>query len=217
MIFVLRYLRVKNSFSFSNTFSLYFAWIMKQIIILFLLISTFACQRTRIIDDLNDASFELLNQDSVAVTFPDDFKGEYVVLGFVYTNCPDICPLITQNMIKIQEGLGNPDNVQFLGITFDPQRDTPAVLSNYKDVFKLGNKFDFLTGDSTTVMAMMDSLRVRTQVSFTTTTEAGEELYFLNHSDKIMVLDPKSRVIIEYGGSQPSVPSLIIEDFQSLR
>lgn len=190
---------------------------MKQIVILFLLISTFACQRTRIIDDLNDASFELLNQDSVAVTFPDDFKGEYVVLGFVYTNCPDICPLITQNMIKIQEGLGNPDDVQFLGITFDPQRDTPAVLSKYKNVFKLGNKFDFLTGDSTTVMAMMDSLRVRTQVSFTTTTEAGEELYFLNHSDKIMVLDPKSRVIIEYGGSQPSVPSLIIEDFQSLR
>jgi protein SCO1/2 len=207
----------KNSFSFSISFTLYFAWIMKQIVILFLLISTFACQRTRIIDDLNDASFELLNQDSVAVTFPDDFKGEYVVLGFVYTNCPDICPLITQNMIKIQEGLGNPDDVQFLGITFDPQRDTPAVLSKYKDVFKLGNKFDFLTGDSTTVMAMMDSLRVRTQVSFTTTTEAGEELYFLNHSDKIMVLDPKSRVIIEYGGSQPSVPSLIIEDFQSLR
>ena len=58
----------------------------------------------------------------------------------------------------------------------------------------------------------MDSLRVRSQVLFNTTTEAGETLYFLNHSDKIMVMDKKSRVIIEYGGSQPMVSSLIIED-----
>lgn len=176
-----------------------------------------ACQRTVIIDDLNDASFELITQDSTTVTFPDDYKGKYVVMGFVYTNCPDICPLVTHNMIKIQEELGTPDDVQFLGFTFDPQRDTPSVLANYKDAFSVEKNFDFLTGDSTVVSALMDSLRVRSQVSFSTTTEAGEELYFLNHSDKIMVLDPKSRVIIEYGGSQPMVPNLIIEDLQKIR
>ncbi len=176
-----------------------------------------ACQRTVIIDDLNDASFELLTQDSVAVTFPDDFKGKYVVMGFIYTNCPDICPLVTQNMIKIQEELGNPDDVQFLGFSFDPARDTPSILANYKDAFDLETNFDFLTGDTTVVSALMDSLRVRSQISFTTTTEAGEELYFLNHSDKIMVMDKDSRVIIEYGGSQPMVPTLIIEDFQKIR
>lgn len=190
---------------------------MKNLFILSVLFSFFACQRTVIIDDLNDASFELLTQDSVAVTFPDDYKGKYVVMGFVYTNCPDICPLITQNLIKIQEELGNPDDVQFLGFTFDPARDTPSIMKNYKDAFDLNNNFDFLTGDTTIVSALMDSLRVRTQVSFTTTTEAGNELYFLNHSDKIMVLDPQSRVIIEYGGSQPMVPNLIIEDFQRIR
>jgi protein SCO1/2 len=176
-----------------------------------------ACQRTQVIDDLNDASFELVTQDSVSVTFPDDFKGKYVVMGFVYTNCPDICPLITQNMIKIKEELGSPDDVHFLGFTFDPERDTPAKLSEYKSAFRLDENFDFITGDTTTVSALMDSLRVRTQVSFTTTTEAGDELYFLNHSDKIMVMDPKSRVIIEYGGSQPMVPNLIVEDFQKIR
>jgi len=190
---------------------------MKTLYILALILATFACQRTVIIDDLNDASFELLNQDSIAVTFPDDFKGKYVVMGFVYTNCPDICPLITQNMIKIQEELGNPEDVQFLGFSFDPKRDTPSTLSKYKDVFNLNRNFDFLTGDSTVVSALMDSLRVRTQISFRTTTDAGEELYFLNHSDKIMVLDPKSRVIIEYGGSQPMVPNLIIEDLLRIR
>ena len=190
---------------------------MKLLFILPFLVLILACQRTVIIDDLNDASFELLTQDSVTVTFPDDYKGKYVVMGFVYTNCPDICPLITQNMIKIQEELGSPDDIQFLGFSFDPIRDTPNTLSNYKDAFNLDQNFDFLTGDSTVVSALMDSLRVRTQVSFTTTTDAGEELYFLNHSDKIMVLDKNSRVIIEYGGSQPMVPTLILEDFQKIR
>lgn len=186
--------------------------------LLFLFSSFIACQSgPEIIDDLSDASFQLLNQDSVVVTFPDDYQGNYVVMGFIYTNCPDICPLITQNLIKIQRELGYPEDVQFLGITFDPERDTPSVLSNYKKVFKLNENFDFLTGDPSTINAFMDSVRVRSQISLSTTTEDGKELYFMNHSDKIMVLDKKSRVIIEYGGSMPQVPTLILEDFQKIR
>ncbi|MBO6523282.1 MAG: SCO family protein [Balneolaceae bacterium] len=192
---------------------------MKQLLILFFpLVVLINCQSgPEVIDDLSDTSFKLLNQDSVTVTFPDDYQGKYIVMGFIYTNCPDICPLITQNLIKIQRELGYPEDVQFLGVTFDPERDTPSVLADYKEVFKLDENFDFLTGTSETISAFMDSVRVRSQVSLSTITSEGKEIYFMNHSDKIMVLDPKSRVIIEYGGSMPQVPNLIIEDFQSLK
>lgn len=188
---------------------------LSAFLILFLLVA--ACQNNEVIDDLGDASFDLVNQDSISVTFPDDYEGKYVVMGFIYTNCPDICPLITQNLIKIQKGLNNPEDVQFVGVTFDPERDTPTVLSKYKSNFDLNDNFNFLTGDSAAVAAFMDSVRVRTQVSMTTTTEDGKELYFLNHSDKIMVMNPQSQVIIEYGGSMPSVPNLIIEDLKRIR
>ena len=170
----------------------------------------------KIIDDMNDASFELVNQDSVKVSFPEDFRGQYVVMGFVYTNCPDICPLITQNLIKIQKDLGYPANVQFLGVSFDPKRDTPDVLHRYKEVFNVDDNVNFLTGEPTIVQTFMDSVRVRTQESMRTTTESGKEIYFLNHSDKIMVMNPKGEIIIEYGGSMPSIPSLIVQDLQSL-
>ena len=177
-----------------------------------------SCQSgPKVIDDLGDKSFQLIDQDSVSVTFPDDYQGRFVVLGFIYTNCPDVCPLITQNLIKIQKELNNPDDIQFIGITFDPERDTPSVLSKYKETFKLGKNFDFLTGDPAVISEVMDSVRVRSQVSLTTTTDSGEEIYFMNHSDKIMVLDKKSRVIIEYGGSMPGIPNLIVEDFKTLR
>ncbi|MEO9887488.1 MAG: SCO family protein [Balneola sp.] len=169
-----------------------------------------------VIDDLSKKSFEVVNQNGEEITFPDDYTGKYVIMGFIYTNCPDICPLVTQNMIKVQKELGNPDDVQFLGVTFDPKRDTPQVLKEYKNVFDLGRNFDFLTADSSTVSELMDSVRVRSQVSFTQIRDDGKELYFMNHSDKIMVLDKKGRVIFEYGGSMTPV-NYILEDLEKVR
>ncbi|MEP1937996.1 MAG: SCO family protein [Balneola sp.] len=169
-----------------------------------------------VIDDLSKKSFEVVNQNGEEITFPDDYTGKYVIMGFIYTNCPDICPLVTQNMIKVQKELGNPDDVQFLGVTFDPKRDTPQVLKEYKNVFDLGRNFDFLTADSSTVSELMDSVRVRSQVSFTQIRDDGKELYFMNHSDKIMVLDKKGRVIFEYGGSMTPV-NYILEDLKKVR
>ncbi len=170
----------------------------------------------KIIDDLSDKSFEVLNQNGESVTFPDDYEGKYVVAGFIYTNCPDICPLVTQNLIKVQKEFNNPDDIQFLGITFDPKRDTPEVLKNYKGLFNLDDNFDFLTADSTTISELMDSVRVRSDVSFTQVRDDDKEVYFMNHSDKIMVLDKKGRVIFEYGGSMTPV-NYIVEDIQSVR
>lgn len=169
-----------------------------------------------VIDDLTDRPFEVVNQNGEAVTFPDDYKGKYVIMGFIYTNCPDICPLVTQNMIKVQKALGNPDDVQFLGVTFDPKRDTPSVLKEYKNVFDLEQNFDFLTADSATVSELMDSVRVRSQVSFTQERDDGQEIYFMNHSDKIMVINKEGQVIFEYGGSMTPV-NYIVEDLKTVR
>lgn len=192
------------------------SYVLTYIFLSFLLIQSACINDYKVIDDMNDASFELVNQDSVRVVFPEDFRGQYVVMGFVYTNCPDICPLITQNLIKIQKDLGYPSNVQFLGVSFDPLRDTPEILHRYKEVFKVDENVNFLTGEPKMVQSFMDSVRVRTQESMRTTTDSGKEIYFLNHSDKIMVMNPKGEIIIEYGGSIPSIPSLIVQDLQSL-
>ncbi|MFP8490068.1 SCO family protein [Gracilimonas sp. Q87] len=191
---------------------------MKKLLLFILPILFFGCSRNPdVIDDMGDASFQLMDQDSAAVSFPDDFQGKYVVMGFIYTNCPDICSLITQNLMKIQKDLNYPEDVEFVAATFDPVRDTPTTLKQYASSFGIDEGFTFLTGDSTEVFALMDSARVRSQVSMTQTTEDGRELYFINHSDKIMVLDKKSRVIFEYGGSQKVVPSIVVEDLNRVR
>lgn len=169
-----------------------------------------------VIDDFSDASFRLLDSDSTTVVFPDDLEGKYVVMGFIYTNCPDICPLITQNLVSIQKQMNYPDDIVFVAASFDPKRDIPSVLKDYARPFKTDKNFTFLTGDSAEVATFLDSARVRTQVSMRTTTDDGKELYFLNHSDKIMVLDKKGRVVLEYGGSMTK-PKFIIEDLNKIR
>lgn len=190
---------------------------MKKLILLFLPVLLLSCgPDVKVIDDLNDKSFTLVNQENQPFTFPDDFKGQYVVLGFIYTHCPDVCPIITNNLKKMQEEMGFPSDVHFAEITFDPDRDTPEVLKAYKEIYKLNENFTFLTGQPEIISETMDSLRVRSQVSMSTTTEEGKELYFMNHSDKIMVLDKDSRVVLEYGGSMTPI-SYIIEDLNKIR
>jgi len=175
----------------------------------------FSCSQPKVIDDLSDESFTLLNADSIQVVFPDDFEGRKVMLGFVYTNCPDICPMITSNLKKVQAELNTPEDVEFVVLSFDPLRDTPSVLKRYKQSFGVDEHFTFLTGDTTEVNRALKRLKVRTQVSYRDTTGTGKELYFLNHSDKIMLIDEKSRIRYEYGGSMTK-SAIFIEDLEKI-
>ena len=63
-----------------------------------------------------------------------DFRGKVLVLNFIYTNCPDVCPLHAERIAEIQKMInGTPmrSQVQFITITTDPKRDKGAVLRDY--------------------------------------------------------------------------------------
>jgi protein SCO1/2 len=63
-----------------------------------------------------------------------DLLGKVVVLHFVYTNCPDVCPLHAERIAEIQEMINQTpmrDLVWFVTITTDPKNDTPEVMRSY--------------------------------------------------------------------------------------
>jgi protein SCO1/2 len=181
-----------------------------------LLLAT-GCQDTSVLDDLDDASYQLVDQDSMVMTVPDDLEGKPTLMGFVYTHCPDICPITTANMKQVRERLEAPEEVQFVTVTFDPVRDTPSVLRRYRDAYGLEDTdWLFLTGDTTTVARMMERFGVRSEVSYTSTTEAGEEVYFIDHSDQVTLLDERGRIVRHYGGSV-TPPEILVEDINALR
>ena len=77
-------------------------------------------------------SFSFTDQNNKTVT-NDDFAGKIYVIEFFFTTCPSICPLMTENMIKVQdEFLGNP-KVGMASFSIDPEHDTPEVLKEYAE------------------------------------------------------------------------------------
>ncbi len=101
-------------------------------------------------------AFTLTSQDGTPVTLAA-LRGKIVAVSFIYTACPDICPLLTQKMVQVQDELG-PDfgaKVAFVSITLDPERDTPEVLMDYAQFW--GAKpsgWSFLTGSPEVVLAV---------------------------------------------------------------
>jgi protein SCO1 len=68
-----------------------------------------------------------------------EFEDKYVFITFLYTSCTTVCPELEYNMKQVYDKLPSGvkgEEIVFLSISFDPQRDTPAVLNKYKDFFK---------------------------------------------------------------------------------
>lgn len=80
--------------------------------------------------------FTLQNQDGKTVT-EKDYANKYLLIYFGFASCPAICPTELQKMTEAYQALPKPwqDRIQPVFITIDPERDTPAILKNYVELF----------------------------------------------------------------------------------
>jgi len=164
------------------------------------------------------SSYSLLDQDSSKVIFPDFAKGKISVVGYIFTNCPDICPLTTNNMSIIQEKLKN-DNVsgvQFVSISFDPATDKPSVLKKYASIRNLDlSNWEFLTGNKSTIKKLIKEVGVVAIPSDSTTLPNGTKQYYYVHTDRISLMDQNGIIRKNYPGSKININE-ILEDIKSL-
>ncbi|MDH3279865.1 MAG: SCO family protein [Gammaproteobacteria bacterium] len=97
----------------------------------------------------------LITQDGEQVRFYTDvLKDRVVLINFVYTNCKDTCPLMTQMLLMVRDRLGelfdNP--VHFVSISTDPERDTPQALTEFAKQQKADDPgWVFLTGEKNNI------------------------------------------------------------------
>ncbi|MGB0489972.1 MAG: SCO family protein [Candidatus Poseidoniaceae archaeon] len=92
----------------------------------------------------------LVDQNGQNVSL-DGLSEELLVVAFVFTHCPDACPVITHNLKAVQAGLTEElaDHVGFVSITVDPVRDTPERLRTFTEYH--GVNWPHLTGDNATL------------------------------------------------------------------
>jgi protein SCO1 len=97
--------------------------------------------------------FTLVSQDRTPVSM-HDFRGKVVAVAFIFASCTDVCPMLTDNMARVRERLGDAfgRKIAFVSITVDPERDTPEVLKQYAESFDADVEgWSFLTGDPAAV------------------------------------------------------------------
>lgn len=171
-----------------------------------------------VIHDLSNKDYKLIDTDSSVVHFPGDFKGKTVVLGFIYTHCPDICPMTTHNISLVKKELDKQgaSDMAYVDISFDPDRDSPAVLKKYADVRGINtNQFRFLTGDKSVIKSLLKDCNIYAIPGDTTVTD-GDTSYFFIHTDRISVMDPEGKIRAEYKGSTANRTELI-KDINRIR
>lgn len=105
---------------------------------------------------------EVLTQDGKKLKFYSDvLKGKMVVMGVMYTNCEEACPLITEQLKKISQNLGPQfgKDIIFVQISSDPARDTPQALKAYAAKHKTdGPGWVYLTGKKTDIDTILKKL-----------------------------------------------------------
>lgn len=162
-----------------------------------------ACDRLSVKEPLDDLQVDLVNQRGETVTFPESFRGRVVLVGYLYTHCPDICPVITLNMKEVERELEGDEEAHFVAISMDPRRDTPEVMADYAERFGLdGERWSLLTGESADVERLLDRLGIIARRTPTRITESGYQIYFIDHSDRVSLMDRSGNLRRHYMGSE---------------
>ena len=107
----------------------------------------------------------LTTHDGRKVRFFDDvIKDKVVVINFIYTSCPDSCPMETARLLEVQRILGDRvgKDVFFYSITIDPENDTQPVLEAFADNWGIPEGWKFLTGNADDIILLRKKLGVST-------------------------------------------------------
>ena len=164
--------------------------------------------------DLTKKSYELINQNGEQVIFPDDILGHITVIGFIYTHCPDICPMTTHNMYLTEKKLKEIGitNVKFVALSFDPERDSPEILTKFAEIRELDFKsWTLLTGNKPIINDLMRRFDVKAIKTDETIDDEGNPEYSMMHTDRISLIDSNGRLRKNYKGSTLNIEELVTD------
>ena len=101
--------------------------------------------------------FLMRNQDSLYIS-NEYFLGKVYVVEFFFTRCPSICPLMNQNMKRLDGLFGRRNDFGIASFSIDPDHDTPSVLKQYASRYEVESPhWHFLTGEKPTIFELANS------------------------------------------------------------
>lgn len=170
------------------------------------------------------------------VTSLQQLRGQVVVLSFLYTSCPDLCPLTVGKMRSAADLLGDDaSKVQIVAVTVDPARDAPEVALSYLNSWGVEETWRYLLGDEESLRPLWEYYWVgqpfieqagggtheeRIKLAAEEREIPEEELskvagaYTVGHAAPIHLINKEGRVQVVFGAT--FTPAQLANDIQAL-
>jgi protein SCO1/2 len=157
------------------------------------------------------ADFKLINQNGEIVTH-DDYKDKIYVTDFFFTRCMTICPVMTNNMGKLQEVFKNDEDIKFLSLSVTPEMDSIPILKEYavnKGV--IDAKWNITTGDKKHIYELAR------KSYFAVLDEGDGGLQDFIHTENFILVDKKRQIRGFYDGTDSEDIERLILDIKILQ
>ena len=145
-----------------------------------------------------------------------ELKGKIWVVNFIYTHCPDSCPMQSARIKELQDEFINEKDLRLVSITVDPSRDTLKVLSEYANRFAADpERWLFLNGEKEAIYRLAQEGLHLAAVEIPQEQRTGSGATHA-HSPRFVLMDRKARVRGYYAPSDPEAMVRLRRDLARL-
>ena len=166
--------------------------------------------------------FNLIKPDG-NMTNLSDYEGQVLVVSFIYSRCPDVCPVVSSNLRWLTQQMADDyeTNFSIVSITVDPWWDSQNVLGQYATERNLS--WPHLTGDVATLEPVWESFHVglQTYINESADNESNSTSgrhhpdYLVDHSTATIILDKEHNQRVRWNDLDWE-PTLFAEDVMQL-
>ncbi|MDG1283553.1 MAG: SCO family protein [Flavobacteriales bacterium] len=157
------------------------------------------------------SDFELINQNGDTIT-NKDYENKIYVVDFFFTRCGSICPIMTNNMKKIQDKFLENDNLMLLSISVTPNIDNVETLKKYaKSKGVINSKWNIATGNKKHIYELA-------RKSYFAVLKKGDGgLQDFIHTPNFILIDKKKQIRGIYDGTDDIEIKRVINDIKTLQ
>jgi len=157
------------------------------------------------------ADFKLTNQNGQSIS-QRDYENRIYVADFFFTTCPSICPIMTDNMVYIQQYIMDDENIKLLSFSVTPAIDSVPQLKKYAlEKGVIDAKWNLLTGNKKEIYTLA-------RKSYFVVKEDGDGgPHDMIHTENFVLVDPDKRIRGYYDGTSKTAMDSLKLDLVTLK
>ncbi len=157
------------------------------------------------------ADFKLINQNGESIS-QRDYQNSIYIADFFFTTCPSICPIMTNNMVDLQQFILKDENIKLLSFSVTPEIDSVAQLKKYaQEKGVIDAKWNLLTGNKKEIYTLA-------RKSYFVVKEDGNGgPHDMIHTENFVLVDPDKRIRGYYDGTSRTAMDSLKQDLVILK